>query len=244
MELKKQTISRNFGRFAHDYEAKARLQLRAAAELISQCSGFSGPVLDLGSGPGIIRKNSDWEVISLDISPQMSLLAGGDAVTADIENLPFADNSFANIISNLSLQWFANLQAALTEIHRVLRPHGKLAFSTFAPDSLKELRTAFAYMDSNQHLMEFTPVIKLFAMLKKSGFDKLVMSSQKISYNFPDMLSALRSIKNIGAGYNYGSGKGLLGRKYFGRLENIYRGICKGEVPLNWEVLYIHAEKC
>ena len=66
-----------------------------------------------------------------------------------------------------------------------------------------------------------------------------------MTYNFPDIIRALHSIKDIGASYGFSAHKGLRGRKYFQKLENIYKGICKSEdlVPLSWEVLYIHAEK-
>ncbi len=242
--LKKQTISRNFSRFADSYEKQAKLQLRVAEELIKQCGILNGPVLDLGSGPGIIAKNSDWEVTSLDIAHEMSRLAKSPAITADIENLPFANESFPNIVSSLSLQWLPNFEKALLEVHRVLKPAGKFAFATFAPDSLKDLRAAFSYIDAGQHLMEFEHAIKIFAMLKKSGFTNLAMTSQKISYNYPDILSALRSIKSIGASYSFNTHKTLRGKKYFEKLENVYQGTLKSEtVPLNWEVLYICCEK-
>jgi len=243
--MKKEIISRNFSRFASRYETEAKLQLRVAQELIGQCHEFSGTVLDLGAGPGIIAKNSNWDVTSLDISYEMCRLVDDVAVNADIENLPFADNSYPNIISSLSLQWAVDIEKALAEVKRVLKPGGRFAFTTFAPDSLKELKAAFAYIDADQHLMEFEHVIKIFAMLKKAGFANLVMSSQKISLSYPDMLAALRSIKNIGASYGFGAHKSLRGKAYFAKLENVYKGIIKtqAQIPLNWEVLYIHAEK-
>ena len=66
-----------------------------------------------------------------------------------------------------------------------------------------------------------------------------------MNFYFADMLGALRSIKNIGASYNYSGGKGLKTKSYFARLENIYRGITKseGQISLQWEVLCIHCEK-
>lgn len=242
--MKKELISQNFGRFAAGYKQNAKLQLRVAEELIKQCGNLNGQVLDLGAGPGIIATHSNWDVVPLDISFEMCKLAGKNAVNADIESLPFADEAFPNVVASLSLQWVSNLEKALADIRRVLKPGGKLSFTTFAPDSLQELRTAFSYIDSDQHLMEFEHVIKIFAILKKAGFENLVMSSQKISLYYPDIFKALRSIKNIGASYGYSSHKSLRGRKYFQKLENIYQGLHKEtQVPLKWEVLYIHAQK-
>ena len=243
--MKKEIISRNFSRSALQYEANARLQKRVAQELVRQCGNLSGQVLDIGAGPGVIAKNSDWNIVSLDISYDMCALADGISVNADAEHLPFQNEVFAHVVSSLSLQWVEHLENTLAEIFRVLQPGGKFSFSTFAPSSLAELKAAFTYLDSSQHLMEFEHAIRIFAMLKKTGFENLIMKSQKISYQYPDIFSALHSIKNIGASYNYNLHMGLRGKDYFKKLENIYRGICKceGDIPLKWEVLYIHAEK-
>ena len=42
----------------------------------------------------------------------------------DEESIPFPDNHFDMVVSNLSLHWVNNLPRALSEIHRVLKPDG------------------------------------------------------------------------------------------------------------------------
>jgi len=245
MTLKKETVSRNFGRYASHYEDNARLQLRVANELISQCQHFNGKVLDLGAGPGIIRKYTDWKVTELDISFEMCKQSAAATVNGDIETMPFKSESFPFVISSLSMQW-VNFPKALKEIHRVLKPGGKFSFTTFSPNSLRDLKAAYSYIDQAEHLMNFEPVMRLFAMLKKAGFTNLTVSSQAITYYYSNIISALNSIKHIGASYGYSnSKKGLRTRKYFDQLENTYKNICKqgDRIPLNWEVLYIHTEK-
>ena len=172
--MKKDIISRNFGHYAAKYEANAKLQLRVARELVEQCGRRNGTVLDIGAGPGIIARNSAWDVVSLDLAYEMCRLAGGAAVNADAENLPFAGAAFGNVVSSLSLQWVEDLERALAEIQRVLQPGGKFAFTTFAPDSLKHLRAAFSYVDDGQHIMEFERAIRVFAMLKNNKLVGLI----------------------------------------------------------------------
>lgn len=243
--MDRSAISRNFGRFAHNYEANARLQLRVAEELVKQAGRLNGAVLDIGAGPGIIDRFSEWDMTALDLSPEMCVLNSTPAVAGDMHDLPFKDDAFDNVVSSLCLQWTDDTELVLEEVRRVVKRGGKFVFSIFAPDSLKDLRDAFAYIDSDEHIMNFEHAIRIFAMLKKSGFENIVMNSQKISYHYPNMLEALRSIKNIGASYAYSKGNGLRGRKYFTRLENAYKAITKNEngVVLNWEVLYIKCEK-
>jgi hypothetical protein len=86
--------------------------------------------------------------------------------------------------------------------------------------------------------------MKYFAALKKAGFNKLDIESQKITYLYDDIYELLGSIKQIGASYPSASG-GLKTRTYFERLENIYKAKFgqHGKLPLSWEVLYIKAVK-
>jgi malonyl-CoA O-methyltransferase len=46
-------------------------------------------------------------------------------------------------VSNLMLQW-CDLDLAFAEIRRVLKPDGFVSFTTFGPDTLRELRAAWA----------------------------------------------------------------------------------------------------
>ena len=244
--LNKSEISNNFSRAAASYESRARLQLTVAKELISQCKDFTGLTLDLGSGPGIIAKNSQLNLVPLDLSFEMCKLAGTRAVNADFENLPFKDASFDNVISSLSLQWAEDFEKTLKEIFRVLKPGGRFGFSTLSNNSLKDLRDAFAYLDGEEHIMEFHHLLKIYAVLKRCGFEDLAVSMQKITYQYDDILAALKSIKSIGASYNFTAGRtGLRGKGYFKKLEPVYKNICKadGKIPLRWEVFYVTGRK-
>lgn len=61
---------------------------------------------------------------------------------ADIESLPLANAVLACFGPSLAIQWCNDLDVALQEFHRVLQPEGLLMFSTFGPDTLRELRIA------------------------------------------------------------------------------------------------------
>jgi len=98
---------------------------------IFELSG-AGPdslVLDIATGTGLIAKEffgKVKKVTGLDISPEMAKYAEGcmdEIVFAPVEELPFADNSFDAVVCRQGLQ-FAQLDKAIPEIHRVLKPQG------------------------------------------------------------------------------------------------------------------------
>ena len=63
-------------------------------------------------------------------------------VCADACRLPFATASIGLLWSNLVMDWINDVTTAFVEFHRVLQVGGLLMFTTFGPDTLKELRAA------------------------------------------------------------------------------------------------------
>jgi arsenite methyltransferase len=73
-----------------------------------------------GNGPDAARRNAEREGVSERV----------ELHTGDMRRLPFADNTFDVVISNLAIHNIpsaADRRAAIDEAVRVLRPHGKLA---------------------------------------------------------------------------------------------------------------------
>jgi ubiquinone/menaquinone biosynthesis C-methylase UbiE len=106
-------------------------------------------VLDIATGTGLIAKEfygKVRKVTGLDISPEMAEYAEGcmdEIVFAPVEQLPFADNSFDAIVCRQGLQ-FAELERAIPEIYRVLKPGGTvvLCHLTAYDDTDRELTFA------------------------------------------------------------------------------------------------------
>ena len=95
-------------------------------------------VLDVASGPGLLARGardvvgSNGLVIASDISEgQLACCPELTRVAADGEALPFANRSFDRVLCGLGLMFFPDEQAALKEIHRVLRADGLLALSVW-----------------------------------------------------------------------------------------------------------------
>ncbi len=104
-------------------------------------------VLDVASGTGDLalaaarRVGPTGRVVMSDINAEMlgigrkRLLDAGhivEAVVADCEELPFEDNSFDRITLAFGLRNMTHKDRALAELHRVLRPQGKLLVLEFS----------------------------------------------------------------------------------------------------------------
>ena len=105
-------------------------------------------VLDLASGTGdpaitIAGLVEGGHVTASDLSPAMleactehAREAGLTNLTcqqADAESLPFADDSFDRVTSRLGIMYFVDVQTALAEIMRVLKPGGVATFLVWGP---------------------------------------------------------------------------------------------------------------
>src|SRR5579872_2595885 len=83
-------------------------------------------VLDLGAGSGSFHTDrGDLTIVRLDLEIRAAR-EPGCYVAADAARMPFASSSFDLIVSNHSLEHFPELEPALAEVGRVLRPDGML----------------------------------------------------------------------------------------------------------------------
>ena len=103
-------------------------------------SEVSGEVLEIGFGTGLnlpYYPEQIQKITTIDINPGMNSLAQERIAASSIqvdnkvlngEHLPMAENSFDSVVSTWTLCSIANLNQALQEIHRVLKPGGKFFF--------------------------------------------------------------------------------------------------------------------
>lgn len=129
-----------------DYQRVADRQLSIAAALCDWTSVVPHEqVLDVGTATGNVALTAAGRgaaVTALDITPRMLDLARGRAteqglviefVEGDLEDLPFPDVQFDAALSACGM-WFAPRPAlAVQELHRVLRPGGRLGLANFTP---------------------------------------------------------------------------------------------------------------
>ncbi|MFO1395910.1 MAG: malonyl-ACP O-methyltransferase BioC [Burkholderiales bacterium] len=166
-------------------------------------------------------------------------------VCGDVNALPFAGVAFDLVWSNLALQWVNDLPRALAEFRRVLKVGGLLTFTTFGPDTLREVRRAFARVDAFTHTSRFADMHDVGDMLVQAGFADPVMDMETLTVTYADPESLLRELKSLGAtNATRGRAHGLMGRHRWQRMLRALDAMrAEGRIPATFEVVYGHAWK-
>src|SRR5262249_43691960 len=120
-------------------------------------------------------------------------------VASDVRALPFAAGTFDLAPSNLVLQWGDDLPRAFEGLRRVLRVGGLVSFTTFGPDTLKELRAAFADVDRHTHVSRFVDMHDIGDLLVHAGFADPVMDMEYMTLTYSDPVALMRDLHAIGA---------------------------------------------
>ncbi len=257
-----QHIRRAFSRAAASYDAAAALQHEVEKRLLESLDylGERVPqvVLDVGSGPAhaAATMKKRWpraQVIALDQALPMLQQAKRHAgwwkpfgrVCADARALPLAEHSVDVIFSNLCLQWVEDLPAVFAGFRRVLRPGGLLLCSSFGPDTLIELREAFAQADrETPHVSHFAPIAQFGDALMLAGFRDPVLDRDLFTLTYPDLTALMRELRSIGAtNALHARRHTLTGRGRFAAASAAYAALrtSEGRLPSSWEVIYAHA---
>ncbi len=250
-------VRESFDRASGRYEASAVLQARVNDELIERLSLIRldpKVVLDLGAGTGrgaasLKRRYRRALVIATDIAPGMlreakrhqRFLRRFERVCADAMRLPLRNECVDLIVSSLMLQWCDDLDAAFAEAHRVLRPGGFFAFSTFGPDTLRELRAAWAAADGYNHVNRFLDMHDLGDALVRAGFVEPVLDVERVQLTYTDVFALMRDLKTIGAhNVTEGRARGLTGRRRIERVREAYEAFrgADGRLPATYEIVY------
>ena len=257
--IDKQQARRAFNRAAASYDAVAELQNEIGDRLIERLDYVRlqpARILDLGAGTGffssaLLKRYRKADVVALDLAENMLRQVqsrGGwfrkpRCVCADGESLPFADDSFDFIFSNLMLQWCVDLDATLAELRRVLAPGGLLMFTTFGPDTLMELRASWEAVDGFSHVNSFVDMHDVGDSLVNTRWAEPVMDSERITVTYRELSTLMQDLKQIGAhNVTRGRARGLTGRQRMQQFAAAYEQYrAEGVLPASYEVVYGHA---
>ncbi len=263
-QSEKHRIRKHFDEKAVNYESSAVLQRSVCDELLQRLDLTSlqpSVIVDVGCGTGwgteyLLKKYKKAKIISLDLSPEMlkqTKAKGGwlrklRLICADAENIPLDDESVDLVFSNLMLQW-CDYKKVFAEFKRILKPDGLLMFSTFGPDTLKELKQSWAQVDDYVHVNEFTDMHDLGDELIQVGLAEPVMDMELLTLTYKDVVSVMTDLKAIGANtrlvnQKQSPGQGLVTPSKLKNVISYYEKFRKqGVIPASYEVVYGHAWK-
>jgi malonyl-CoA O-methyltransferase len=268
LSLDRRQVRRSFERAAATYDAAAVLQNEVCRRMLERLDYIRlapAVLLDAGCGTGnavapLLDRYPRARAIALDLALAMARRARGRrpwwrrwlageapivAVCGDIEQLPLGPGRVDLVWSNLALQWLDDPRRAFAEVARVLTPGGLFLFSSFGPDTLRELRAAFQGVDRGTHVHRFMDMHDVGDRLLACGFADPVMDMEHITLTYDDVRGLMRDLKAIGAhNVTLGRPAGLGRRGALAAMMRNYEAFRRdGKLPATFEVVYGHAWK-
>ena len=262
-------VRRNFTRAAGDYDAVAVLQREVASRMLERLDYVKiDPrcVVDLGCGTGasltaLGERYPQAKILGIDSSEAMLRVANrqrtrlrwmlpflrgpkrASLIAADAQSLPLKNGAAGLVWSNLILHWLIDPLAAFREMHRSLEGGGLLMFSTFGPDTLKELRACFA--DGYEHTQRFEDMHDYGDMLVECGFSDPVMDVERLTMTYPSLEVLFSELRRNGSTCAMVQRRrGLMGRRVWKAACDAYEELrVEGRFPVTFEVVHGHAWK-
>ena len=257
--IDKRLARRSFEQAAAGYDQVAVLQQEIARRLLERLDYVKispGVVLDAGAGTGVaaeslLKRYPRARVIALDFALGMlertrrrgTWLRRPVCVCADAETLPLASGSVDLLFSSATLQWCNDLEGTFREFLRVLRPGGLLMFTTFGPDTLRELRSAWSRADGYAHVSTFLDMHDIGDALVRNRFADPVMDVERLTLTYESVPALMQDLKTLGAhNVTTGRSRGLTGPHRFKRMIEAYETFRReGRLPASYEVVHGHA---
>jgi len=253
-------VRRSFNKARHSFDDAAvvhrEVRIRAL-ERLRVLRSVPDVVLDLGAGTG---HGSAWlktqfpraHIVALDSA--LGMLTESDRqrgvwrrligrsfsrICADATALPLRDATIDWVFSNLMLPWCGSIETVLSEVRRVLKPGGVFAFTSFGPDTLRELRQAWR-PDENDHVHAFIDMHDLGDALVRAGFAEPVLDVERFTLTYSDTHSLMRDLKASGSSNALPNRlRGLTGRNKFAQLAANYEPYRRdGKIPATYELIY------
>ena len=252
------TLRRRRERAARDWTPRAFLKREIAARLVDRLGDVRrrfGAALDLGChGDEIAAAMGpdgpvDW-LVRADLGLGFAARAGGPAVVADEELLPFAPASLDLVLSAMDLHWVNDLPGTLVQLRRILRPDGLLLAAMLGGATLWQLRQALVAAESeiegglSPRVSPFAGLADAAGLLQRAGFALPVADGETIEIEYDNALALMRDLAGMGeSNLVMERRRGLMRRATLLRAAEIYGerfALPSGRVAASLEVIYLH----
>lgn len=257
--LNKKRIREDFSNAASSYDAAAVVQAEICERTLERLQMLKlspDTILDIGSGTGKsvralenIFPNSN--VIASDFAQSMLEQSNcKPALCCDAQFLPIKNQSVDLIFSTSTFQWCEDLNLLFAECFRVLKADGTMVFSTFGPDTLKELRMSWASVDQKQHVHEFLDMHHIGDILLANQYLDPVVDREIIVVEYHTAKQLLSDLKATGSRSKFqqqeeNAAIGLTGKQAFNKFVAMYNTfrLENDALPASYEVIYGYAKK-
>lgn len=249
-------VRRRFDRVCAGFDDAAVVQRLSGDGLLERMQPMqldARRILELGSATGslsrqLARRFRGSQVISVDLSHNMLSRARRQhpwfsrirELQANAERLPLPDNCIDVVVANQLLPWLGPAPDALREVARVLRAEGLFAFASLGPDSLVEIREAFA--DGDEHVNQFADMHDLGDALVRAGLRDPVLDVDRIELSYSTTAALLRDLRDCGGNTLPGRRRTLTGKNRFrAATEGLQNNARDGQLKVTVELIYGHA---
>jgi malonyl-CoA O-methyltransferase len=251
----KRTIAGQFSAHAVQYDDLAKAQRSIALDGLTSLSPTQGVLLDIGCGTGSVTHHLmaySPRIIGLDLAQGMVRYAQEKVkdnelswLVGDAEQLPIQTASISRVFSSMALQWCMPIEQALSEVNRVLMLGGSGIVNLMIEGSFHELEQCWKHTEQTSNLHPFISLSTLSRTIEKLAIDATIWVQEYSTWH-PDVISMLRSIKNIGAGTPLSSATtNNLSLTGFRQLESAFATkYVEGKgLPLTYQVAFIKVKK-
>jgi malonyl-CoA O-methyltransferase len=204
---------------------------------------LSGP-----GGPCPVLAERFPEAVRIRCGPSPMLLRsagcrGGPAdpaLCADPERLPLAARSVDVVFSPAAVPLSDDEPGLFAEIRRVLRPGGWFVFASLGPDTLRELRDAWAAAGEGQRVYRFADLHDVGDALIGAGFRDPVMDVERLRLEYEGPAELLRDLRALGVtSAARDRARGLGGRRRFEAMLNALQPPGAGtRLPISCELVF------
>jgi len=256
-----QKVRRAFSNASVQYDVLSSMQKEIGRDLIKKIIELEDnkTILDVGMGTGNLTKRMSFyfpesTVIGIDFAKGMLKKAKEKesslkVLEANASMLPFKDDSFDIIASNLAYHWAEDLSKAFNEAYRCLKPNGKFAVTIFGFKTLEELFQSLDYSAAaggkaeRPNIRRLPSIDNVNEALKLNCFQDINVKDEIIKVHFPTMMDLLRWVKDIGA--NSLSQGVFLGKDLLVRANEYYKTEYADRfgVTATFQVIWIEARK-
>lgn len=205
-------------------------------------------------------KRSFAQAADLSPFPFLAAARGGAATVNayddeafDEELLPYSEESFDLIVSNLGLHWVNDLPGCLAQVRACLKPEGMFLASLIGEDSLRELRDCMT--DAELTVCggvspRLSPTVDLqtaSALLHRAGFSLPVTDKETVTLTYPDFFSLMRDLRGMGQTNAHTARlRAPTRRAVFFEAARLYQeryADARGRLPLSFDIVYLHGWK-
>jgi len=257
--VKARDVRRRFDRAAATFDAGDFVHRHAAQGVYERMSPIlldAKRIVDLGSATGsaareLTKRYRGSHVVCVDRSLEMLKVARRNRwrfarvseLQADAAAVPLQSASIDLVFANMLLPWI-DVGEFFPEVNRVLRKDGLFAFSALGPDSLLELRQAWATVDpGEQHVNAFMDMHDVGDALVRAGMREPVLDVDYLTVTYRDADALIGDLTRAGARNSLaGRRDALTGRQRFEDMKRVLNDFRKdGLLACRLELVFGHA---